>query len=134
MAGPPKEKLQTGVEETSEESGEESSEAREVYLRDGRTLKVSDVGTDQLVEIRSGAGLLELRITLTEQGPVLQMESVRLQLKATEAIEIESSRVQITGAEQVSLHGGKVAVTSDEDVKVDAAGEVRVTGKTIHLN
>jgi hypothetical protein len=132
MAGPTKENLELnpGVEATTEES----SEARAVYLRDGRTLTVSDVGSDQLVEIRSGAGLLELRIQLTEQGPVLQMESVRLQLKASEAVEIESARVQITGAEQVTMHGGSVAVTSDEAVKVDAAGEVRVTGTTIHLN
>ena len=70
MAGSSKEKLQTlGEEETSSESG------REVYLRDGRKLVVSDAGTDQLVEIRSQSGMLEVRIRLTEQGPVLQMES-----------------------------------------------------------
>jgi hypothetical protein len=123
----PKEKLGT---HTVEEAGEE----REVYLRDGRTLTVSDQGSDQLVEIRNASGMLEVRIKLTEAGPVLQMESVRLQLKATEAVEIESPRVEIKGTEQLELSGGQVKLTGEQDVKVEAEGEVRVVGKMIYLN
>ena len=131
MAGAPKEKLHTLTEETSTE---ECTEGREVFLRDGRTLVVSDQGSDQLVEIRSGSGMLEVRIKLTEQGPVLQMESVRLELKASEAVEIESQRVEIKGTEKVSVEGGNVQVSGEQDVKVDAKGEVRVVGKMIYLN
>ena len=87
---------------------EAPEEAREVYLRDGRKLVGSDEGSDQLVEIRSESGMLELRIKLTEEGPVLQMESVRLSLKASEAVEIESKRVAINGTEQVAVTGGEV--------------------------
>jgi len=130
MSGSPKEKLQAhAVAETSEETDQ-----REVYLRDGRTLIVSEQAGDQLVEIRNPSGLLELRIKLTEEGPVLQMESVRMQLKATEAVEIAAKRVEIKGTEQLELAGGEVAVTSDEDVDVDAKGEVHVVGKMIFLN
>jgi uncharacterized protein (DUF2345 family) len=129
MSGSPKEKLQTVTEEVATE------ESREVYLRDGRKLVVTDAGTDQLVEVRSQSGLVELRIRLTEQGPVLQMESVRLQLKADEKIEIESKRVEIKATEQLALDGGKVTVDAKEEgVEIDAEGAVRVVGKTIHLN
>jgi hypothetical protein len=128
MAGSPKEKLQTQVE------SEEVTDEREVFLRDGRKLVVMDQGTDQLVEIRSESGMLELRITLTPQGPVLQMESVRLQLKATESVEIESQRVEIKGTERVDVSGGQIKVAGEEDVSVDAKGEVRVVGKMIYLN
>lgn len=129
MSGGPKEKLvtETVVEETAESE-------REVFLKGGKKLVVSDQGNDQLVEIRNESGMLELRIKLTEQGPVLQMESVRLQLKASEAVEIESSRVEIKGSEQVAIEGGKVAVAAEEDATVDAKGEVRVVGKSIWLN
>jgi hypothetical protein len=99
------------------EAAEETD--RELYLRDGRRLSIGDHGNDQLVEIRSASGALELRIVLTETGPVLQMESVKLQLKASEAVEIESARVEIKAS---------------EDVKVECDGDVRVVGKTIHLN
>jgi hypothetical protein len=64
---------------------------------------------------------------LTEEGPVLQMESVRLQLKASEAVEIESARVDIKATETLQL-------ASDNEIKVDAEGEVRVNGKMIYLN
>ncbi|MBA3455724.1 MAG: hypothetical protein H0T42_21695 [Deltaproteobacteria bacterium] len=128
MAGTPKEKLQTQA------VTEEAIDEREVFLRDGRKLVLSEQGNDQLVEIRSESGLLELRIKLTEQGPVLQMESVRLQLKATEAVEIESQRIEIKGTERVDVTGGQIKVSGEEDVNVDAKGEVRVVGKMIYLN
>jgi hypothetical protein len=113
MPGSPKERL------THESVAEETSEDRELYLRDGRTLVVSETGGEQLVEIRSASGMVEVRVRLTEQGPVLQMEAARLELKASEAVEIESPRV---------------AIKTTEDVEIAAEGEVRVVGKKIHLN
>jgi hypothetical protein len=113
--------------EELEEHAEETSDRREIYLREGRTLRVEQSGADELVEIRSSSGQLELRIKLTEDGPVLQMESARLSLKASEAVEIESKRVEIRATETVQL-------TSKDEIKVDAEGEVRVNGKTIWLN
>jgi hypothetical protein len=115
MSGSPKQKLET-------QSGEETTDEQELYLRDGRKVVVRD----QLVEIRSESGMVEVRIQMTEQGPVLQMESVRMKIAASEAVEIESARVAITG--------GKVEVAGEEEVTVDSKGDVRVVGKTIHLN
>jgi hypothetical protein len=112
MSGSPKEKLQTqGAEEVSDE--------REVYLRDGRKLVVGEQHGEQLVEIRNESGMLEVRIRLTAEGPVLQMESAKLSLKAAEAVEIESQRV---------------AIRATETIDVTAAGDVVVVGKTIQLN
>jgi hypothetical protein len=120
MSGSRKEEL--AVQTTAEEVSDE----REVYLRDGRKVVVSEQGGESLVEVRSESGMLEVRIRLTEQGPVLQMESARLQLKATEAIEIQSERVEIKA--------GAVKVHADEDLELEADNEVRVAGKMIYLN
>lgn len=129
MSGSPKEKLHT------ETHAEETSEEREVYLRDGRKLVLSEQGGEQLVEIKNGSGMLEVRIRLTDAGPVLQMEAARLQLKATEAVEIESARVEIKGAEHVAVSsGGKLEVHSEEETTVDSNGDVKVAGKMIWLN
>jgi hypothetical protein len=113
--------------EELEELSEEASDRREIYLREGRTLSVEQSGTEELVEIRSSSGQVELRIKLTEEGPVLQVESARLQLKASEAVEIESKRVEIRATETVRL-------ASKDEIKVEAEGEVRVNGKMIYLN
>ena len=113
MSGAPKEKLE--ARHRAEETGDE----RELYLRDGRTLVLGEQGGDQLVEIRNGAGMVEVRIRLTEEGPVLQMEAARLSLKASEAVEIESKRVDIRATETVD---------------VNAQDNIVIIGKTIHLN
>jgi hypothetical protein len=128
MSGSPKEKLHTLSE------SEEVTEEREVYLKDGRKLVLGEVGRDQLVEIRNESGMLELRIVLTEQGPVLQMEAVKLQLKATESVEIESAKVAIKGTEQVQVTGGELELKAEQDIDVEANGEVHVNGKMIYLN
>jgi len=108
MSGSPKQKLHP-------ETGEETTDEKELYLRDGRKLVVSD----DLVEIRSESGLVEIRIQLTEQGPVLQVEAARLSLKASE---------------QVEIAGKKVSIKSEEDIEVEADGIVRIAGKMIYLN
>jgi hypothetical protein len=127
MSRPPKHKLHT-------EAREDVDEPREVYLQGGRTLVVHEQGDAQLVEIRSESGTVEVRITLTDKGPVLQMESVRLAIKASEAVEIDSPRVAIRGEDTVEVSGGKVALEAEDDVTVEADGEVRVVGKMIYLN
>src|SRR3954471_14494610 len=130
MAGSPKQKLEHAEEDTESTQSEE----REGYLKDGRKLLLSEQGGEQLVEIRNESGLVEVRIKLTEEGPVLQMEAVRMQLKAAEQVEIQSARVAINGSEQVSVTGGTIEVEGEQDVTVDATGEVRVRGKMIYLN
>ena len=127
MSGSPKEKLQT------ESGAEEVSDTREVYLRDGRKLVVSEHAGDQLVEIRNESGMLEIRILLTEQGPVLQMEGARLSLKGSEAVEIESPHVAIK-ADQLELAAGRLRIDAEHDIKVEAKEEVVVVGLPIHLN
>jgi hypothetical protein len=124
MAGSPKEKLHTADAEV--EAGVETGDEREIYLRDGKKLVVGETHGNQLVEIRSESGMVEVRIELTEAGPVLRMESVKLELKAEQAIELESQRV--------AIKAGTVTIESDETVEVDAKGDVRVAGKMIYLN
>lgn len=132
MSGSSKEKLATRTE--TEETSDETTEAREVFLGGGRTLTVSEQGSDQLVEIRNESGMLELRIKLTEAGPVLQMESVKLQLKASESVEIESRRVEIKATESLELAGGEVHVESERDTTIEGHGDVVVKGTKIWLN
>ena len=133
MAVDPEEKLALAA--AQHEDAAESRETRELYLRDGRTLSVTTDGRDELVEVRASSGQLELRIKLTEQGPVLQMESVRLELKASEAVEIEAKQFAVRTEQGIALESkGEVAVRGEADVRVDAKGEVHVNGAMIYLN
>ena len=60
---------------------------------------------------------------------MLQMEAVRIQLKAAEAVEIESRASRSTAASRSRSTGGRIKIEGEEDVTVDAKGEVRVAGK-----
>lgn len=121
MASDPKEKLEEEALSTEE------SEDREVYLREGRTLTVSHHAGEELVEIRGSSGMLEVRIRLTEHGPVLQMESARLQLKATEAVEVEAPQFNVKTTESITIE-------TKGEMKVEAEGEIDIDGKKIWLN
>ena len=122
MSGSPKEKL-TRTEDVEGET--QTTDERELYLRDGRKLVIKD--EERIVEIKNPSGMLELRIKLTDEGPVLQMESVRMELKATESLEISSKRIDIVGTD--------IDIKAKESIDVVAENDdVRVIGKKIHLN
>jgi hypothetical protein len=114
---------------------ETETEEKAVSLKDGKKLVVSEAPTgEQLVEIRAANGMLELRIKLTDQGPVLQMEAVKLELKATESVEIASERIELKGTKHVGIEGGQVDVDGKQNTKTEASGDVFVRGRTINLN
>jgi len=88
-------------------------------LRHGRTLTVEPAGNDEVVEIHDASGVLELRVKLTDDGVVLQLEGARISLRATESVEVECRTF---------------TVNADADLRLQAQGDVRVEGKVIHLN
>jgi uncharacterized protein (AIM24 family) len=100
--------------------------AATLTLRNGRTLALLPAGDDELVEVRAESGTLELRIRMTDDGPVLEMESVRLKLRAAESVDVEAGAFNVDA--------GEITVSGRADVRVDAQGDVHVTGETIHLN
>ena len=106
-----------------------------VPLRDGRTLAVTDGDEGELVEVRGGDGGIQLRILLTDKGPVLQMDAVRLELKADGAVELDAKSFTVKTEDGVQLEaGGGIGFESGGDVRVDAAGDVRIVGSMIYLN
>ena len=95
-------------------------------LQRGRTLVVEPVGADDLVEVRAPSGTVEIRLRITDDGPVLELESVRLALRAQQAIDVE--------APEFTVNAGEITLSGRADVRVDAEGDVHVTGDTIRLN
>jgi phage gp45-like len=113
----------------------QEEEGRELHLGRGRTLRTGSQGTDDVVEIRAASGQLELRVVLTEAGPVLQLEGVRVQMKAAEAVEIDCKTLQVHTTEGMKLTtDGELDITSEKDTRITSPSEVFVKGKMIWLN
>lgn len=88
-------------------------------LDHGRTLAVEKDGADELVEIRSASGMVELRVRLTDDGVVLQMDAARISLKATESIDVECKSFN---------------VAAESEVRLESNGDVRVKGGMVYIN
>jgi hypothetical protein len=117
------------------EPADAGSRARALPLQHGRSLSLVASGVDDLVEIRSAAGALELRVRMTPEGPVLQMESLRLSLKAAHEVEIDCANFSVRSREAMTLQSdGALRISGETDLHVDAQGEVHVKGSMIHLN
>lgn len=95
------------------------SESKTILLEHGRRLEVSRSGDGDVVEVRAESGQLELRVVLTAEGPVLQLDAVKLALRAEDSVEIDCK---------------SFAVKTTEDVSIAAEGDTRVVGKRIFLN
>ena len=106
-----------------------------IALQHGRHLSIAASGEDDLVEIRNPDGSIELRVRMTADGPVLQMESLRLSLKAAQDVEVECANFSVRSREQMTLQAdGALRISGEADVHMDANGEVHVKGTLIHLN
>ena len=109
--------------------------AHTLDLQNAKTLTVTTAEDHDLVEIRGAEGQLELRVKLTPEGAVLQMESVRLSLKAAESVSVECKNFEVRASESIDLHSDSTMQLSGQaDVRVNANGDVIVKGEKIFLN
>lgn len=112
------------------------NDERQMYLEHGRTIAVSSDGLQEVIEIRASSGALELRINMTEEGPVLALEGVKLAVSAQTSIEMECKRFSVNASESVELASGQaLAVKSEGEMTIQSEdADVRVKGERIFLN
>ncbi len=113
---------------------EEATEEKRLYLRRGRTAVVSTSGIDEILEIRSDGGTVELRVKLTEEGPVLQVDGAKLELRATEEISLESKKLAVAADEVAIASRGDLVMSSEGEMDLKSPQDIRVRGKIIWLN
>jgi hypothetical protein len=109
--------------------------ANSLDLQNAKTLTITPAEDHDLIEIRGAEGQLELRVKLTPEGPILQMESVRLSLKASEAVSVDCKNFEVRATDSVDIHSDSTMQLSGQaDIRVNANGDVVVTGEKIFLN
>lgn len=105
-----------------------------IALDRGRRLEVAPGESGEVVEIRSPGGELELRIVLTPEGPVLQLEAIRVALSADD-VAIDCKRLAVNASEQANLaSGGDLAIEAEGELRTTSTGDTRIAGKLIYLN
>jgi hypothetical protein len=107
---------------------------QERTLPSGRSVVVRvDKGSEEL-EIRSAQGDVEVRITLTESGPVVCLKGARLELESPDAVAVRCRRLDIETEEATRLaSAGDVQITGHE-MHVQTEDDIHMKGKIIRLN
>jgi phage gp45-like len=81
-----------------------------VDLQYGRTLTVEPTDGADTVEIRAASGAVELRLKLTEDGVVLQLEGARISLKAEHSIDLECTTLNLSADSDIRIRGARVFI------------------------
>jgi phage gp45-like len=100
--------------------------AAEQLLPSGRSVIVKTADGREELEIRSPQGEMEVRIVLTETGPVVQLRGARLELESPEMIALNCRRLEVNAVEDVRIAGRELRVRTEADIHMD--------GATIRLN
>jgi hypothetical protein len=122
-------------------SSERASERAVVQpLGHGRSLAlvpVQDAGAAEAaetIEIRGQGGMLELRIRITDTGPVLEMEGIRLAVTAADCIEMKSRRVVVEAEESLTLASrGQAELLAQDKIQIRTREYLGLDGKLVGL-
>jgi phage gp45-like len=102
------------------------SDASERSLPSGRSVVVRIDGGKEELEVRSPQGEVEVRITLTDAGPVVSLRGARLELETPDAVAVQCRRFEVNTTEAVEISGKEMLLQTEDDM--------RLKGKIIHLN
>jgi hypothetical protein len=103
-------------------------------LPSGRSVIVRLDGGKEELEVRSPQGEVEVRITLTDAGPVISLRGARLELDAADAVAVNCRKFEVNSSEATTLSSaGAVQITGNE-MNVETTDDIRLKGKIIHLN
>ena len=113
----------------------ESDEATRVrLLPSGRSvvLKVTSAGDE--LEVRSPGGTVEVRILLSDTGPVVHLSGARLELEAPDTVALRCRRLEVTTEESTHLSSAGSLRLSGQEMRVQTKGDIHLNGDVIRLN
>lgn len=114
-----------------------SPDAPDLTLQSGREVRVTrDAGSGESLEVRGPGGEVELRVRLTDDGPVLRLEGPRIELSATDLLKLECRRFELDATEDVAIRsGGELTLDSVDDLRIHVSdADFKVKSRIIWLN
>jgi hypothetical protein len=110
-----------------------TTELIERALPSGRKLVVRSASTGDEVEIRAANGELDLRITLTDAGPVVSLRGARLEVDSPDvAIRCNTFDVEARSSVRVASEGS--VRLQGEELRAETTGNIHLNGAFILLN
>lgn len=106
----------------------------EKALPSGRSVVVRVDGGCEELEVRSPQGDVEVRITLTDAGPVVCLRGARLELESPEAVAINCRKFEVSTQDGTELKSAGLVQIEGREMNIKTEDDIRLKGKIIHLN
>ncbi len=104
-------------------------------LPSGKSIVVSADRDSETIEVRSGSGDMELRIALTDEGPVITLRGAKLNLESTDTVSVNCRRLELNTTEDLQINtGGSMGVQSDDEIRMKSAQQTFIDGDYVNLN
>ena len=113
---------------------DETSSPEEGRLPSGRSVRLRVAGGTEELEIRSPEGDVEVRIVLTDGGPVVQLRAARLELDSADTVAVRCRRLELQASEHLQMDSGGEVRVSGKELNAKTEGDIRLEGDVIHLN
>jgi hypothetical protein len=112
-----------------------SDSSAELPLTGGRTLAVICNDAGEEIQLCAPDGEVEIRIMVTENGPVLRMRAARLEVDGAEDVQFSCQRFAVHTTEATHLTtDGQLRLRSQEQVLIRAAEELDLKGRPVRTN
>ena len=105
-----------------------------IPLPSGTTVSVRSDRRGEDIVVRSAGGAMEIRVRLTEEGPVLSLRGVRLEIEAQDSVAVSCREFAVHASEGVRVSAGNVEVRSDSEIRMRSGGETFIDGDYVKLN
>jgi hypothetical protein len=113
----------------------ENESIAELPLVGGRTLAVICNDAGEEIQLCAPDGEVEVRIVVTENGPVLRMRAARLEVDGAEDVNFSCQRFAVHTTEATHLTTeGQLRLRSDEQVLIRAKEELDLKGRPVRTN
>ena len=78
---------------------------------------------------------LQVSITLTKRGPLVQLEGAKIQMKSASDIDVHCDNLRVHTNEDLHLNAsGELTIESTEELHINCEMDIRMMGKVIWLN
>lgn len=112
-----------------------AGQAQVSALPSGRSVSVTSDGQCEEIEVRSPDGEIEIRLALTDAGPVLTLRGARLEIQSTDTIALNCRQFMVRAEDGVLMQtSGDIGVYSDAEIRVKSAQQTFIDGDYVNLN
>jgi hypothetical protein len=103
-------------------------------LPSGRSVVVKLTKDGEEVQVRSPAGEVEVRITLSDNGPVVRLSGARLELEAVDTVAVNCRNLEVHTEESTQLSSAGDLRLTGQEMRLRTTDDMHLNGKIIHLN